>query len=219
MSKRILQGAGVGIALLVLLGTIGARAGLLTTGIERPEGHAFWYLSRASGITAYLGVTLEVLLGLLLSTAAGDRWLGRAQGVEIHRWLSSVSLSLVAAHGAALVFDRFVRFDLLDVLVPFLSPYRPFAVGLGVVAGYLGAAVHLSFGLRKRLGPRAWRLLHVASFPMFWLATAHGLLAGTDSPSLAMRATYSLSAGLVLWLTFYRILGSAAQPVGRARRA
>lgn len=211
MSKRILQGAAAGLLLLVLSSTIAARAGVMAVNIDRPEGHFFWYLSRASGITAYLALTLELVFGLLLSTAVGDRLVARGRSVEVHQWLSALTLSLLAVHGMALLGDRFIQFDMVDVLVPFVAPYEPIAVGLGVIAAWLGAAVHVSFEYRKRLGQRAWRMLHYASFPMFWMVTAHGLLAGTDSRGIAMRAMYAACAALVLWLTFYRVIGVARE--------
>jgi predicted ferric reductase len=100
----------------------------------------------------------------------------RALSVEVHRWLSSVALALVGVHVLVLTLDEFVRFDLLDVLVPFLSSYRRLAVGLGVLAGYGALAVHASFGLRRRLGPKAWRRLHYLSFALFVAVASVGLL-------------------------------------------
>lgn len=217
MHKRIAQGMAIGLGLLALALTVGARAGLFAVNVDRPEGHFFWVLSRASGITAYLSLTLEIALGLLLSTAAGDRLIARGRSVEIHQWLSAVTLWLMVVHGAALLGDRFVGFDLLDVLVPFVAPYERAAVALGVMGAWVGAAVHLSFGLRKRLGQRAWRRLHYAAFLMFWLVTAHGLLAGTDSSGAAARAMYTVCAGLVLWLTFYRVIVSGSRAAAGAK--
>ena len=41
----------------------------------------------------------------------------------------------------------------------------------------------VSFPLRKRIGMRAWRRLHWATYGLFALATVHGLAAGTDTPT------------------------------------
>lgn len=204
MIKRTLQGALFGAVLLVLLATLGARAGYVSVPLTRPDTAAFWQTSRAAGFAAYAALALEVLFGLFLSTGAADRWIARARSVEAHRWLSSVTLALVVAHAAALLGDRFIRFDVLDVLVPFLAPYRPLAVGLGVLAAYAAIVVHASFALRARIGQRAWRALHFLSFAVFFGATTHGLLAGTDSGLTWVRGVYAGSAALVLWLTFYR---------------
>lgn len=204
MFRRILQGIALGGLLLVVVATAAARGGWVSLPIVRPEGHAFWQASRAAGFAAHAALTLEVLLGLFLSTDLADRWIARARTLELHRWLSVTALALTLAHALALLGDRFIRFDALDVVVPFLAPYRPIAVGLGILAAYSAVVVHVSFALRSRIGQRTWRALHYLSFAAFLGATAHGLLAGTDSALPWIRAVYAASASLVLWLVFYR---------------
>lgn len=204
MFRRILQGILLGGLLLLVAATLGARAGWVSVPIARPEGHVYWQASRAAGLTAYAALTAEVLLGLFLSTSLADRWIARARTLEIHRWLSVTALAFTAGHALALLGDRFIRFDALDVLVPFVAPHRTVAVGLGILAAYSAAAVHASFALRPRIGQRAWRALHFLSFAAFLGATAHGLLAGTDSGLPWIRGAYAASASLVLWLVLYR---------------
>jgi hypothetical protein len=83
-------------------------------------------------VAGFLALTLDVVFGLLVSTAVADRLMPRARSVEVHRWLSSVTLALTATHALALLADRFIRFDVLILLVPFAAPYRALAVGLGL---------------------------------------------------------------------------------------
>ena len=90
-----------------------------------------------------------MVFGLLVATGVADRMIRRGASIQVHRWLPSVALALVAAHVLVLTVDRFMRFDLLDLLVPFLSSYRRDAIGLGVLAAYGALAVHASFGLRR----------------------------------------------------------------------
>lgn len=149
--------------------------------IELLEGPGAWLASRAGGITAYVALSLEIALGLFLSTGAADRWIARARSVELHAWLSRGTLLLVAAHASALLLDRVQPFGLVDLLVPFAAPHRTVAVAFGIVATWVAWLVHLSFALRHRLGQRLWRALHYASFGVYALATAHGVLAGSDS--------------------------------------
>jgi predicted ferric reductase len=212
MRRTVLVGFAAGLGLLAIFAALGARAGVVSIPFERPDGTASWLASRAAGVTAYVAVTLEIVFGLFLSTGAADRWIARARSVEIHRFLSVAALALVAAHALVLLADRFVHFDVLDAIVPFVAPYRPFAVGLGVLAAYAAIVVHASFGLRRQIGQRAWRLLHYLSFVVFVLATAHGLLAGSDARSPSMRIAYASSTAVVLALLAYRVV-----EVGRAR--
>jgi predicted ferric reductase len=171
-----------------------------------------WPIARAAGLTAYAAITLAVVFGLLLSTGAADRWVARARSVEAHRFLSTAALALVALHALVLLADGHVRFGLLDVLVPFRAPWRGFAVGLGTVAAYAAVVVHASFFLRRRLGPRGFRILHTLSFAVFALATAHGLLAGSSAGHPFMVGVYLSATGLVVLLTAVRLAGALASP-------
>jgi predicted ferric reductase len=165
-------------------------------------------------VTAFVALALDVTFGLFLSTGAADRWISRARSVDVHRWLSSVTLVLVATHVLLLMGDGFVRFDVLDALVPFIAPYRPTAVALGVFATYLVIVVQVSFQLRHRIGTRTWRRLHHLTFVVFVLTTAHGVLAGSDTHMAWMRGVYFATAIIAAVLLLLR--GRAAW-IDRAR--
>lgn len=168
-------------------------------------GPLLWFASRAFGIVAYTALTLEVLLGLGSSTGYFDRVLGRARVTELHRWLSAIVLATMAMHAIVLLGDRTVEFSLVDLLIPFRGPYRQVAVSLGILAGYALLTLHVSHALRKRIGPRAWRRLHYVSFAAFVLASLHGILAGTDTSKLGLKALYIGATLLVSGLTFLRL--------------
>lgn len=168
-------------------------------------GPLFWFASRAFGVVAYTALTLEVLLGLGASTGYLDRSIGRARVTEIHRWLSAIVLATSGMHALVLLGDQTVKLSLIDLLVPFRAPYRPLAVGIGILAGYALLTLHVSHALRKLIGPRTWRRLHYVSFAAFVLATLHGILAGSDASKLGLRALYVGGALLVSGLTFLRL--------------
>lgn len=207
---------GVAFGLLVfgLLAALARRAGLATVELPRVAGAEPWSTARALGVVAYLALTLDVLVGLGLTTRAGDRWPGRAAGVDIHAWLSPLALGLTAAHAVALLADAYIGFDLVDLVVPFASSYRPVAVGVGVLAAYAALLVHGSFALRGRLGTAWWRRLHALAFVAYVLATAHGLAAGTDARAPWARALYLVATTAVAVLVVRRVVRALA-----ARRA
>jgi predicted ferric reductase len=178
--RDALRGIVIGLVLLAVGGALAARYGIAAIDVPRPGGTAAWLISRVAGLTAFLAVSLDVILGLLVSTRTLNRLFAKGAAVELHRWLSSVALALVVAHGVLLLADGYIRFDALAVLVPLASPYRPVAVAVGVVAAYLALVVHVSFALRKRIGVKTWRHLHYLSFVVLIGAAAHGLLAGSD---------------------------------------
>ena len=204
--RELVRGLVVGLLLLAVFGAIASRAGWATIDVPRPDGTGPWFVSRATGFAAYIALALDVIVGLLVSTRAGDRWLARGTSIDLHGWLSPVALGLVLGHALVLVADSYIRFDALAVLVPFASPYRPVAVGLGVIAGYLALVVHASFGLRRRLGAKTWRRLHYLSFVAFVAAALHALLAGSDSSRPWAVALYGTPLAIVLALVAHRVL-------------
>src|SRR5437763_7468124 len=109
-----------------------------------------WYLARASGIVAYLLLSGSVIAGTLMSARARLTW-PRFAVEELHRFLTILTGVFIVIHGGSLLLDRVVPISLAQELVPFSSPYRPFAVGLGVTAAELMAAVGLTNMVRARL--------------------------------------------------------------------
>jgi predicted ferric reductase len=219
LSRWLVAGLAGGLLGLALISSAAARLGLTSITLVRPDTHWFWYVSRAAGICAYLALALSVLGGLLLSTGVADAWIARARGVELHRWLSAVALGLIAGHALVLLGDPYVRFDMVDLLLPFVAAYRPVGVGIGVLAGYAAVVVSGSFWLRRRLGQGTWRLVHYLAFPTLGLVTIHGLLAGTDTAAPWMRLIYLVVSVLVVWLTLYRATSRLGRPVGSRNHA
>lgn len=166
----------------------------------------FWILARAAGLAAYLLLTGTVLAGLVVKARPFGRALRAATATDLHRTLALLGLGFVALHGTALVLDTTVHIAPAALLVPGLSPYRPVATGLGVLAAELMVIVYTSFGLRKRIGIRAWRALHRLTFAVFACATVHGIVAGTDSAQPWTQALYLGALGAVALASAWRFL-------------
>ena len=171
----------------------------------------FWILARASGLTAYLLLTASVLAGLVLKTRP-FRSLKPAQVADTHRFLSILGLGALALHGTTLVLDKAVTIPIIALLVPGASPYRPLAVGIGVLAAELMVVVYASFSQRKRIGVKNWRRLHYATYAVFGLATVHGLFAGTDTSRPWALAIYFGAVGAVATTTAFRVLSPKPPP-------
>ena len=107
----------------------------------------FWLLARASGLTAYVLLTSSVVAGLTVKAKPLGRRIKAAVATDVHRFLALLGLGAVAVHGLALTLDRTVRMPLAGLLVPGLSPYRPLAVGIGVLAAELMVLIYASFSL------------------------------------------------------------------------
>ena len=157
-----------------------------------------WYFARSSGIVAYALLSASVVIGILMSGKTRFTW-PRFAVEEVHRFLAILTGVFVVLHGATLLLDSVVPTSLARELVPFASGYRPFAVGLGVMAAELMAAVGISNALRKGLPHGVWRRVHYLTFAVWVLATGHGLLAGTDrfDPWFAAVAGAAVSSTLM----------------------
>lgn len=166
----------------------------------------WWYLARSSGIVAWALLTASMIWGLLFTTRILNghptpKWL-----LDLHRHLGGLALAFTGLHLAALVADSTVQFGLVDLLVPFASDWKPVPVALGVIALYLLAAIEFTSLAKKRLSRTTWRRIHLTSYLLFWIATFHGITAGTDAVHPAYWAANTIAAGAVVFLTIYRLL-------------
>jgi sulfoxide reductase heme-binding subunit YedZ len=115
------------------------------------------------------------------------------------------------------MIDRSVPYAPFEVVVPFSGPYRPIWVGMGQLSLAIGLLVFLSFYARKRIGQKRWRSFHYLSFVAFLGATAHGLMAGTDTASSRIVVAYAVALAVVTFLLAYRIVLAAAARHGQSR--
>ena len=178
----------------------------------------WWHVARATGIVAWALSALAVLWGLALST----RLLGKrpAPGwlLDLHRHLGGLTLTFTGIHVAALLLDSYIEFSLFDVLVPFLSEWRPGAVAWGVAAFYLLLAVQITSLLRTRVGLKWWRRAHLLSVPLYLAATVHLLTAGSDAGGIALKAAAFTSLAAVAFFTLVRLLSPRKSGAARTRR-
>lgn len=176
-----------------------------------------WNLARASGISAYLLISLATIAGLSLSS----RYLGKKASRNLtigHEALSIAGILLLIVHAWAILNDAFFEFTTASILVPGLSPYDPVGVGLGIVAGYITLIASVSFYLRKRIGARAWRRIHYSTPVAYAAMTAHGVMAGSDTSHPMMIAMYSASLGTVTMMIGYRIASGVREAKRKAAR-
>lgn len=215
--RQLVRGVIVGATLLWIVDAVAVRMGRAPGALPTVLGLV--PMSRALGVTAFLALTLVTAFGLLSSMGALDRFLPRKGAIETHRWLSASALVTTALHAVVLAVDRSVRFDALDVLVPFLSSWRPVAVGLGVLAAWLAVMVHGSDAWRRVLGATLWRRVHYLAYASFALALTHGIVAAPDDGPRWLGALYGGSALLVLGLTVARVaVAGAGRPLARTTR-
>ncbi len=170
-----------------------------------------WYLSRGTGVVSLLLLTAAVVLGVAGPLRARPRVLL----ASLHRTVPLLAIAFVVAHVLTTVADGYAPIGVKDLILPFLSPYRPIWLGLGTVAFDLLLALVATSLLRARIGLRGWRAVHWLAYLSWPVALAHGLGTGTDAKSgwlLALSAicTVAVAAAVVL-----RVLQTPALAGGR----
>src|ERR1700709_50806 len=112
----------------------------------------------------------SVIWGLAISTKTRPKQVRPNWMLDLHRYLGGLAMIFVVVHGIGLLFDGWIGFARSDLLVPFVSTWRPGAVAWGVTAMYLAAAVELTSLARRRLPRKIWRATHAPALPPFLLS-------------------------------------------------
>jgi len=164
-----------------------------------------WLIVRASGLVAYGLLTASSIWGLLLSTRLLGRKVPSRALTFTHEGLSLGALAALGSHLAFVALDGYLGFGWQELLVPGVAGWRPRATALGVVGAWGMVLVGLSFYLRRFISQKAWRYLHFGAFGTYVAATAHGIMAGSDTSRPAVLALYLAGGAAVVVLTAARL--------------
>ncbi len=166
-----------------------------------------WYITRSAGILAYLLLWLSTAWGLAVSSKILDNLLHRSFTYDFHEFISLLSVGFLALHIIVLTADKYMPYSIAQILVPFLSPYRPLWVGIGVIAFYLTVLVTVTFYIKSKIGMKAFRAIHVLSLVGYFAALAHSFFAGTDTPLFTSVLMYAVTSLSVVFLFTYWLVG------------
>ena len=136
-------------------------------------------LSSDAGLVAMVLLTINILLGLLLSTRYNPvrQWPHRKVPIfEIHNWTAYVALGLVCLHPALLLLSSTAKFHFLDVVWPLQSPGQRWYNLLGAITFYGVCWVVVTSYFRLRLGNRLWKAFHYVAYVSAAFLYLHGLL-------------------------------------------
>lgn len=187
-----------------------------------------WYFARATGIAAFVLLTLVMVFGMTVSSRAFVGKLNLGDMLEFHRTFSWLAFAAVVLHAGSFLFDDFLRMSLAEIFVPFLLERNfPTALGfdlgkttaLGIIAAYLILMLILTAEFRTKATARFWRKLHYFSFVAYPLFVAHGIMTGTDSREWWMQAIYTGSVAVVTIMILIRIVFRNVLPKVRAWKA
>ena len=135
------------------------------------------------GLTAVVLLTLNILLGLLVSTNYNParQWPRRKLPwplFRIHNWTGYIAMCVVCLHAVSLLFvdSKVARFGVRDVLLPLWSQGQTVYNSLGALAFWGFAVVVATSYLRPKLGYRPWKKLHYTAYFAAASMFVHGTL-------------------------------------------
>ena len=210
----------ISIILIIASTAMMFRTGVFSFNIFEAENMT-WYLIRSSGITAYLMLAASTIWGLFISSQFVKDWSPGVVSMAMHSTLSWLAIILTGVHAGLLMFDHYFAYTIADILIPFRGPYEPFFVGLGTLSMWMLVIIALSFPLKKRIGHKVWRALHMTSYLTFGFVTIHGLMAGTDGANTGFRVLVGVAVSITVLLLGMRMgkdSAKAAKPT-RASKA
>ena len=173
-----------------------------------------WFLSRGSGLVLLVLFSAVIVLGVATRTGSTPRRWPHFAVAELHRTHSLFAVALLVLHVVTAILDPFVTIGWAATLLPFASPYRTLAIGLGTLAVDLGGAVLLTSLVRQHLGQRAWRAVHWLAYLAWPVAFVHSLTAGNDLGVWWVALIEVGSAAAVAAALLARVLGQAIVSAG-----
>jgi methionine sulfoxide reductase heme-binding subunit len=148
------------------------------------HGPELWFANRGTGFVLLLLLTFSTMLGVLATARISPRLWPRMLSQGLHRNVSLLAVTFLAAHVTTAVLDTFVDIRWWHAFVPFASTYMPFWLGLGTLSLDLMIAITATSLLRHKMSHRPWRAIHVMAYASWGLGLLHGLQMGTDAGSV-----------------------------------
>lgn len=136
-------------------------------------------LSSYVGLTALTLLTMNILLGMLLSIKYNPvrNWPHRRiNTVRLHNWTAYAALVMSLVHPVLLLVSPTAHFRVLDLVFPLGAPKQPYINTLGALAVYVLVVTVVTSYFRVRIGRRTWKVLHFATYALFVLYAVHALL-------------------------------------------
>jgi len=127
-------------------------------------------------VLAAANMALGVLLVVRYAPPPGSRF-AKIKILSVHNWTAYLLMVAMTTHPLMLLFIVKPKFGVASIAVPIFSPVQPVENTLGAVGFYLLLVVMISSLLRRRLGWRTWKALHLLSYIAAPFLFLHGIFA------------------------------------------
>lgn len=169
----------------IVVGVLLVTDRLLPASGEYQSQVRIWLAARATGFVSLGLLSIAVASGIAVSHPEQARLKQAKRLYPWHETLWVFVLAFIAVHVVSLVIDQYADVGLLGALIPGMSAYRPIPVAIGTVALYALLLTGLTARFTRLLPPGVWLKLHRLGLVVLALAWLHGVLAGTDSATVA----------------------------------
>ena len=198
--------AGIGIVVIIALLALTSTGHVIGAATQH-------FMLFYAGVFALIALCASVGLGLV----ATDRmFLNPAHRVFIqsaHRAASFGAVSFLIVHIITEILAQ--RVHAIDAVVPFLSPFRTFYIGLGTLSSDLLILLVITGIMRGRFNANGkawrWRALHYTSYAAFVFGVWHGLLGGRPGKPY-VDWSYGFVVAFVLLGLAVRVLSNSLKP-------
>ena len=143
-------------------------------------------ISGILGLTALVLLTLNILMGIMLSTAykQSSYWkklpnsIKDLRIIDLHNYTAYFALVIVFLHFIIIPLDPSSKFTFTHLLYPLTAPHQPVFVLLGVISflALLLVMITTQKVIKKKIGTTTWRNIHVISYATGLLFIVHGLV-------------------------------------------
>ena len=166
-----------------------------------------------AGVFALISLCASVGLGLVSTDRMFLHPGHRVLIQSAHRAASFGALAFLIIHITTEILAQ--RVHVLDAVIPFLSPFRTFYIGLGTIASDLIILLAITGILRGRFNANGkawrWRAIHYTSYAAFVFGVWHGLLGGRAGKPY-VDWSYGFVVAFVLLGLAIRVLSNSLRP-------
>jgi methionine sulfoxide reductase heme-binding subunit len=175
-----------------------------------------WYLIRSAGIVSYLLISLSMIVGLYMQVRKQQGLVPGGMLTFVHINIGNWGFYLGLFHGILNAFDQYEPFKWQELVIPFVSHYKNSSMGLGILAMYFLIITIFTSEFRSMIGISLWRKLHIFTPLVYFSATIHGVLIGTDTKTMLGYYMYLISVFFVLFLLVWRFTLPTTKPAKRS---
>ena len=138
------------------------------------------------GLIAMLLLTVNIIMGIGISTSYKKTSIWQKlppkvkaiKLIDLHNYTAYIALGLVLVHFLIIPLDPSSKFFYTHLIQPWTAPHQALFVTIGVISflALLVVIITTQKVIKKKIGTRTWKNIHVISYGTGLLFIVHGLV-------------------------------------------